>query len=70
MILYLIQKFIDLVYFIFPFINGLKKLLHFLLLSLSFTLLVTFLMYVIQVNNTFFNLKLNVFIIAAFICNY
>ena len=35
------KKFNDFVYFIFPLINGLKKLLHFLHFKFMITLLVT-----------------------------
>ena len=37
----IIKNFSDFVYFIFPFTNGLKKLLHFLHFELMITLLVT-----------------------------
>ena len=61
-------------YFIFPFINGLKKLFYFLHFKLLITLLVTCLIINIFFeslrNDTFSNLKLNVFIIIfIIICN-
>ena len=59
-------------YFIFLFINDLKKLLHFLHFKLMITLLVTYLIIDILfgslVNDTFSNVKLNVFIITDCIC--
>ena len=59
------KKFNDFVYFTFPFINGLKKLLY----ILHFKLMMTLLYRTRLVNNKFSNLKLNIFIIAGFICS-
>ena len=60
-------------YFIFPFIMDLKKLLHFLHFKLTLTLLVIYLIIDILfeslVNDTFSNLKLNVFMITDCICS-
>ena len=57
---------------LFPFINGLKKSLHFLHFKLMITLLVTCLIINIffgsLVNDKFSNLKLNVCIIISIIC--
>ena len=67
------KKFNDSVYFVFLFINGLKKLLHFLCFKMMITLLVTCLLINIFFgslgSDTFSNLKLNVFVITGFICS-
>ena len=56
------KKFNDFVYFIFPFINGLKKLLHFLhfkfMLTLSVTCLIIYIFFGSLVNGAFPSLKL------------
>ena len=55
------KKFKDFAYFIFPFINGLKNLSHFLHFKLMITLSVTCLLiinvFLILVNDTFSSLK-------------
>ena len=62
------KKFNDFVNFIFPFINGLKMLLHFPQLKMMIILLVTCpivnTIFGSLVNDKFSNLKLNVFIIT------
>ena len=67
------KKFNYFVYFIFLFINVLKKLLHFLPFKFMIILLVTCLIIKIYfgglVNDRFPNLKSNIFIIAGFICS-
>ena len=67
------KEFNDFVYFMFPFTDGFKKLLHFLHFKLMVTLLVTCLtiniIFESFVNDTFSNLKLYVFIITGFICS-
>ena len=67
------KKLNDFVYFTFPFISGLKKLLHFLHFKLRITLVVYNMSYLYYfeslVNEKFSNLKLNFFIITGFICN-
>ena len=64
--------FNDFVYFIFPFINSTKKLLHFLHFKLIITLLtclITNIFFESLVNDTFSNLRLNVFIITGSFCS-
>ena len=69
------KKFIDFVYFIFPFCKDLKKLLDFFHFKLIITLLVTSLIIniffgsLVRDSSKFSNLKLNVFIINGFICS-
>ena len=65
------KKLNDFAYFIFPLINGMKKLLYFLYFKFMITLLVICLLTNIflgsLVNDAFSNLKSNVFIITGFI---